>query len=41
MSNHFIKRDTTVRANPATQVAFKNCVPFTKCITKINKTNNR
>ena len=23
---------------PATQVAFKNCAPFTKCITKIGET---
>ena len=28
----------TVVAAPATQVAFKNCVPFTKCITKIDET---
>ena len=25
--------DITVLAAPATQVAFKNCAPFTKCIT--------
>ena len=28
----------TVIAAPATQVTFKNCAPFTKCITKINET---
>ena len=28
--------DITVVAAPATQVAFKNCAPFTKCITKID-----
>ena len=30
--------DVTVVATPATQVAFKNCAPFTKCITKIDGT---
>ena len=30
--------DITVVAAPATQVAFKNCAPFTKCITKIDGT---
>ena len=33
-----VKGDITVRANPATQVAFKNCAPFTKCITKVDET---
>ena len=28
----------TVVAAPAKQVAFKNCAPFTKCITKIYET---
>ena len=28
----------TVVAAPATQVAFKSCAPFTKCITKIDET---
>ena len=28
----------TVVVAPATQVAFKNCAPFTKCITKIDGT---
>ena len=28
----------TVRAGPATQVGFKNCAQFTKCITKIDET---
>ena len=28
----------TVLAAPATQVAFKNCAPFTKCITKVDET---
>ena len=27
-----------VRATPATHVAFRNCAPFTKCITKIDET---
>ena len=30
--------DITVIVAPATQVAFKNCAPFTKCITKIDGT---
>ena len=29
-----VRGDITVRAAPATQVALKNCAPFTKCITK-------
>ena len=33
--------DITVKAAPATQVAFKNCVSFIKCITKIDGTKNR
>ena len=33
-----VRGDITVTAAPATQVAFKNCEPFTKCITKINGT---
>ena len=33
-----VKSDITVTAAPATQIAFKNCVPFTKCITKIDET---
>ena len=28
--------DITVAAAPATEVAFKNCAPLTKCITKID-----
>ena len=28
----------TVVATPATQAAFKNCAPLTKCITKIDET---
>ena len=32
------RRDITVRSAPATQVAFTNCAPFTKCITKIDET---
>ena len=31
-----VRGDITVAAAPATQVAFKNCTPFTKCITKID-----
>ena len=34
----FIKGDITATAAPATQVSFKNCAPFTKCITKIDGT---
>ena len=33
-----VKGDITVTAVPTTQVAFKNCAPFTKCITKIDAT---
>ena len=33
-----LRCDITVAAGPAAQVAFKNCVPFTKCITKIDGT---
>ena len=33
-----IRGDITVVAAPATQLAFKNCAPFTKCITKIDET---
>ena len=29
--------DITVIAAPAIQVAFKNCAPFTKCITEIDE----
>ena len=32
--------DITVRAAPATQVAFKNCAQYIKCIT-VRWTNNR
>ena len=31
-----VRSDITVTAAPAAQVAFKNCAPFTKCITKID-----
>ena len=34
----FSKRWYYVTAAPKTQVAFKNCAPFTKCITKIDGT---
>ena len=30
--------DVTVTAAPATQVSFKNCATFTKCIAKTDKT---
>ena len=30
--------EITVVAAPATKVAFKNCAPFTKCVTKIDGT---
>ena len=32
------KGDITIIAAPQKQVAFKNCTPFTKCITKIDGT---
>ena len=33
-----VKGDITVIAAPQTQVAFKNCVPFTKWVTKVDET---
>ena len=33
-----VKGDNTVIAAPATQVSFKNCTPFTRCIKKIDTT---
>ena len=33
-----VRGDISVTASPKTQVSFKNCVPFTKCITKIDGT---
>ena len=33
-----VRMDIIVTVAPATQVAFKNCAPFTKCITKIDET---
>ena len=33
-----VRMDIIVTVAPATQVAFKNCAPFTKCITKIDGT---
>ena len=33
-----VRDDITVVAVLATQVAFKNCAPFSKCITKIDET---
>ena len=36
-----VKGDITVTAAPAVQVSFKNCAPFTKCITKIDGTRFR
>ena len=33
-----VKGDITVTAAPETQVVFKNCAQFTKCITKIDGT---
>ena len=32
-----VKGDITIIGHQATQVAFKNCVSFTKCITKIDE----
>ena len=33
-----VKGDITITGHPVTQVAFKYCAPFTKCITKIDET---
>ena len=33
-----VRGDSTVAAAPETQVAYKNCATFTKCITKIDET---
>ena len=33
-----VRGDITAVAAPATQVVLKNCAPFTKCITKVDKT---
>ena len=33
-----VRGDIAATVAPATQVAFKNCAPFTKCITKIDET---
>ena len=33
-----VRRDGTITAAGATEVAFKNCIPFTKCITKLDGT---
>ena len=33
-----VRCDITIIWHQATQVAFKNCAPFTKCITKIDGT---
>ena len=33
-----VRGDTTVPGAPETQLAFTNCAPFTKCITKIDGT---
>ena len=33
-----VRGDITAAAGHATQVAFKNCAPFTNCMTKINGT---
>ena len=35
-----IKGDIAVTGHQATQEAFKNCAPFTKCITKIDGRTN-
>ena len=32
-----VRGDITVPPAPATEVSFKNCAPFTKCITKIDR----
>ena len=36
-----VRVDITVTAVPATQVVFKNCAPFTKCISKIYGTTHQ
>ena len=36
-TNTFVRDDITITEH-VTQVAFKNCAPFTKCITKIDGT---
>ena len=33
-----VRGNITIIGHQVTQVAFKNCAPFTKCITKINGT---
>ena len=33
-----VRGNITIAGNNGTQVVFKNCVPFIKCITKINGT---
>ena len=33
-----VRGDVTVTAVPATQVLFKNCTTFTKCVAKTDKT---
>ena len=33
-----VRGDNTNTATPVAQVLFKNCAPFTKCITKIDRT---
>ena len=33
------KGNVTIAAAPAAQISFKNCAPFTKCITKIDGTS--
>ena len=38
MEHQIVLHDITVTAAPETQVSFKNCAPFTKCITKIDGT---
>ena len=31
-----VRGDITVTTSPTTQVSFKNCAPFTRCITKVD-----
>ena len=33
-----VRGNITIIGHQVTQVAFKNCAPFTKCITKIERT---
>ena len=38
MLTFYLRGDITIKGHQATQVAFKNCASFTKCITKMDGT---